>query len=57
MFVIKGKLKTKIRLPKKKKYETYLLESKEIIEKERPPIITIERYRKKFNIKCLKKEK
>jgi glucosyl-3-phosphoglycerate synthase len=41
------KFRTKIRLPKKRNGE-YFLEEKEIIEKERPPIITLKKYRKKF---------
>jgi len=41
------KFRTKIRLPKKKDGE-YFLEEKVVIEKERPPIVTLMKYRKKF---------
>jgi glucosyl-3-phosphoglycerate synthase len=45
---VKEQLRKKIRLPRKKK-GTYFLEEKKIIEKERPPMITLKKYRKKFN--------
>ncbi|MFC1704863.1 glucosyl-3-phosphoglycerate synthase, partial [Nanoarchaeota archaeon] len=45
---IREQLRNTIRLPRKKDGD-YFLEEKKIIEKERPPIITLKKYRKKFN--------
>ena len=45
---VKEQLRKKIRLPRKKD-GAYFLEEKKIIEKERLPMITLKKYRKKFN--------
>jgi glucosyl-3-phosphoglycerate synthase len=44
---VKKKLRNKMRIPRKKD-GTYFLEEKRIVERERPPIVTLDKYRKKF---------